>query len=398
MTELLILIAVLCCQGDSDVGRDFDAKRAPGLDSADVADGWLSLFDSESMFGWRREANIDWSVKDGNLVATSGEVGLLRTAVQFADFELKLEYKAAESTNSGVFIRSSPRPKNLAKDCFEINIAPSSNPFPTASIVGHEKAKPVIWRDGWNSMRIVADGPSVKVWVNDQMYLDFKAAGDSYLGKGYIGLQHNAGEIAFRNVRLKPINLTPLFDGDDLDSWNARQALDSNFYIDKEKHLRMLGGRGQLESKNRYGDFVFSTHVKTNAVGLNSGVFFRCIPGDLMNGYESQIQNEFVDGDATKPKDCGTGGIFRRQNARFINATDEAWFAKTIVANGATMCVWVNGCLVADWTDKRKPHKNPRKGRRIDAGTFCLQGHDPTTDVSFRQMHVKELPKRIERR
>ena len=68
--------------------------------------------------------------------------------------------------------------------------------------------------------------------------------------------------------------------------------------------------------------------VFVNGRGLNSGIFFRCIPGDITNGYESQIHNGFKDGDRSKPADCGTGGIFRRQNARRVVADDFQWFPK----------------------------------------------------------------------
>ncbi len=83
--------------------------------------------------------------------------------------------------------------------------------------------------------------------------------------------------------------------------------------------------------------------------GLNSGVFFRCIPGELMNGYECRIQNQFHAGDRTRPFDCGTGGIFRRTEARVVNSDDESWFTRTIIVTGPRVSVWVNGYQVTDW-------------------------------------------------
>ena len=64
---------------------------------------------------------------------------------------------------------------------------------------------------------------------------------------------------------------------------------------------------------------------------------------DPMNGYECQIQNGCQDGDRTKPQDCGTGGIFRRQNARRIVANDFEWFHMTLHADDTHMATWVNG-------------------------------------------------------
>ena len=158
--------------------------------------------------------------------------------------------------------------------------------------------------------------------------------------------------------------------------------------------LEIRGGRGQIESRQQYGDFIFSLLCRTNAEGLNSGVFFRCVPGELMNGYESQIQNQFKNGDRTDPVDCGTGGIFRRVDARRVNADDNQWFAKTIIATGPHFAVWVNGYLVTDWTDQRKPHANPRKGLRLEPGTIIFQGHDPTTDILMKEIKVREISPR----
>ena len=134
--------------------------------------------------------------------------------------------------------------------------------------------------------------------------------------------------------------------------------------------------------------------VFINGRGINSGIFFRSIPGEVMNGYESQIHNGFVDGDRAKPADCGTGGIFRRQNARRVVAGEFEWFTKTIHADGPHMAVWVNGYQVSDWTDTRKPDKNPRRGLRLEPGTIIIQGHDPTTDFLFRNLRIAEIAER----
>ena len=113
-----------------------------------------------------------------------------------------------------------------------------------------------------------------------------------------------------------------------------------------------------------------------------------------MNGYESQIQNQFKNEDRAQPVDCGTGGIFRRTDARRVNANDLEWFSNTIFATGPHISVWVNGYQVTDWTDTRKPDANPRKGLRLEKGTIIFQGHDPTTDVLIRNVGAKEIAPR----
>ena len=375
--------------------RDYAPHAATGLTATNVENGWISLFDGKTLFGWKPEANTntDWHVKDGAIQANHGDMSLLRTTAQFDDFELKLEFKCSSKTNSGVFLRTSPKPKNPSTDCYEINIADTTNPFPTGSIVGRKEAKLANPSSQWNLLHATAQANRIKVSINGVNVLDY--IDDQPLGKGYIGLQFNSGMVAFRNIHLKPLDLTPLID-EEFTYWNRDQQLESQFTIKREKPLVMnvKGGKGQIETKKTFADFVFQLDCKTQSDGLNSGVFFRCIPGDLMNGYESQIQNQYKDGQRDKPVDCGTGGIFRRSPARRVISDDLAWFSKTIVATGPHVSVWVNGYQVTDWSDQRKPDPNPRKGRRLKAGTFILQGHDPTTNIDFRKIKVREISER----
>ena len=51
---------------------------------------------------------------------------------------LKVEFRAPNQTNSGIFLRTPAVPTSPTGDCYEANIAdPSVSPFPTGSLVGH---------------------------------------------------------------------------------------------------------------------------------------------------------------------------------------------------------------------------------------------------------------------
>ena len=45
-----------------------------------------------------------------------------------------------------------------------------------------------------------------------------------------------------------------------------------------------------------------------------------------------------------------------------------------------------------DWTDNRPINANPRNGCRLEKGPVSLQGHDPTTDIDFRDIKAIALP------
>jgi len=133
--------------------------------------------------------------------------------------------------------------------------------------------------------------------------------------------------------------------------------------------------------------------IISNGKFLNSGIFFRNLPGQLNQGYESQIQNGFLV-DRTVPIDFGTGAIYNRQKARRVVADDFVWFHKTLVVSDNHMAVWVNGYQVSDFIDQRPPDENARNGQRLKPGTVAIQGHDPTTDLSFRNLRIVEMPPR----
>ena len=90
--------------------------------------------------------------------------------------------------------------------------------------------------------------------------------------------------------------------------------------------------------------------------------------------------------------DYGTGAIYRRQPARKEMAKDGEWFGMTIVAQGNHLATWVNGVQVTDWYDNRPQSGNARTGCKLEAGHISIQGHDPTTNLSFRNFRIAEMP------
>lgn len=363
------------------------------LSAEELADGWILLFDGETDFGWQAGSKADWKITEGVISVSSGEKGLLATTSDFGDYVLKVDFRSAAGTNSGIFLHTPLVPTDPAKDCYELNIAePTVSPFPTGSFVNRQKTSEYRGTNDWQTYEVRLEGAHVQVQLDGHPVLDYT---DPHpLGRGKIGLQFNMGLVEFRNIKLKPLGTASIFNGQDLAGWKTYPELKSVFTVTKEGWLNVKNGRGQLESEGQYGDFVLQLEVFSNGKHLNSGVFFRAIPGEITNGYECQIQNGFADGDRSKPLDCGTGGFYRFQNARRVMSDDFTWFPISLVAVGNHMAAWVNGVQVSDWIDTREANENPRKGQRLKAGTLILQGHDPTTDLSFRQMQAGELPPR----
>lgn len=366
------------------------------LSREELEAGWIRLFDGQTLFGWKTNSDLNWSVKDGVISADNGQPGLLCTTTRFADYELRCDYRLAAGGNSGIFLRTPLKPTDPGVDCYELNMCddhPSG--FTTASFVKRKKTEsPVICGTEWHSYRVTVLGSKIDVEMDGKKVMEYQDETEKPLKTGYIGLQMNGGKIEFRNVYLRPLGSKPLFDGNSLEGWRKVPGGESTFSV-KDGTIHVAGGRGFLETEKTAGNFVLQFEAITNGDKLNSGVFFRAMEGTEKapsHGYEFQIQNGFKNGDRNVPEDHGTGAIFRRVSSRRVISNDRQWFTATLVADDAHFTTWVDGVQVVDWTDERKPNDNPREGLRLAPGHFSLQGHDPTTDLAFRRISLTETP------
>lgn len=370
----------------------FKSEPKIWLTPDEVRDGWLQLFDGQTLFGWKANNEVDWHVtEDGLIEASQGPAGLLNTTVPFQDYEFKCEYWIEKNANSGVFLRTVESPKDPASDCYELNMWDAAPEFKTASLVKRVKpTKEVTGEEVWKTLWVKVEGPRITAKFDGEEVLDYTDESPTRPKTGFIGLQKNAGKVRFKNIALKPLGAKPLFNGSDLSGWKKVDGSKSEFTV-VDGAIQAKNGPGFLESEGSWSDFVLQFEAKTNGDALNSGVFFRLIPGTKeapSNGYEFQVQNGFKDGDRSKPADAGSGAIFRRTTARWVVANDREWFTATLVAHGARFASWINGVQVTDWEDDRAADANPRKGKKLEAGPISLQGHDPTTDLQFRNIRV----------
>ena len=376
------------------------AQQPNTLTPQEVEDGWISLWDGRSFYGWEFHGDTNWSTRDGILSAKSGGAGWLGTTTTFGDFHLKLEFRTAADGNSGVFLRSA-RTGQPHRTGYELQIFDHQpGGFNTGSLVFYAKAQPAkLIPDQWNQYDIVVEGSHFVVTLNGKVILD---ADNPTHASGVIGLQYNIDKpIEYRNMKLKPLGLQPLFNGKDLSGWTKVDRPDRPSPHEWTVHdglLHVEKGPGELETEKEFNNFVMQLAVRTNPpskdVHPNSGVFFRGDKGVVGSGYESQIRNEFQYGDPKVPLDYGTGAVYNRQPAREIVAKDGEFFYKTIVAYERHISIWVNGIQVSDFEDTRPEGKNARIQARLTGGVLSLQAHDPTTNIDFKDIRAVELQER----
>jgi hypothetical protein len=341
---------------------------------ASAQDGWINLFDGETLFGLDSLGDTTWGVEDGVLTSTGGSGGWIATTSQFANFELQAKVRFKGGTTGGLAIRAG------------FDGHPSEN---GTAVVNLSQKK---GSDDWQEIHVTAKGGDVSATVNGKA-VDGITSGRT---RGHIGIQHHhrEGKVEVAELRLKPLGFTPLFDGKTLDGWNIIENRASKFSV-VEGAIDILDGNGQIETVGLYKDFVLQLDIISLGEHLNSGVFFRGPVGVFWKGYESQVRNQWSGDDRTKPVDYGTGGNYGNQNSRKVVSTDGEWFQKTIVVTDNHAAVWIDGYQTSDFTDTRPISRNNdgKNGYVPGPGTIHLQGHDPTTHLRFKNIGLQEYSK-----
>ncbi len=379
---------------------DAETLLASTLTPAQLEDGWVRLDDGQSLFGWLVVGKANWNVRDGIIEVSQGERSYLCTSFQLADYEFKVDFRASAQTNSGIFLRTPLQPENVEDESLELNIAPTDNPFPTGSLVQRQKLEPDQLNAAqgkpfdptqWHTYHVRLVGGDVEIQLDGKTILQM--SGIPSQDTGHISLQHNEGKVEFRNVLLKPLQGKALKLGTDWqDDWQKSEKEGAQMAVEpSDDGLRLTGGLGQLQSKTDHDDFFLRASYTLAQPEVNSGIFFRCIRDNMLDGYECQVNHAVEEGDPMRPADAGAGAIFRRQAARVVVGDGTSKTFMSILVSGPQIVTWVNGLPICDFTDTREPDENPRRGLRTDAGPISLQSHDPKSDVTFHSLEVTDL-------
>lgn len=200
----LAIVAVLGIQGC--------AKMPSSL--ANIG-GWTTLIDGETgLENWNRVGDANWRPEDGAIVAYRGRGGYLVSKRSYKDFQLRAEFWADATTNSGVLIRLS-NPKRIGADnAYEVNISdqPPNAAYGTGAIVNVAKVSPMPKAGGkWNTLEITARGRQITVVLNGLQTVDVQhgkfAQGPLALQYGAGGKNIEGGPIKWRRVQIKPLEV-----------------------------------------------------------------------------------------------------------------------------------------------------------------------------------------------
>jgi hypothetical protein len=177
--------------------------------------GWVTLLDGSaaSLNNWTRVGDANWRAEDGVIVADKAKAGsFLLSKDSYRDYQIRAEFWADHTTNSGIFMRISDPQKIGSATSYEVNIY-DQRPEPaygTGAIVDFAKVSPMPKAGGkWNTFLITAKGTNLIVEMNGVQTVNIH---DSKFASGPFALQFAngprdapGGAIKWRKVQIRPL-------------------------------------------------------------------------------------------------------------------------------------------------------------------------------------------------
>jgi hypothetical protein len=174
---------------------------------------WQTLIDgAKGLDNFKAVGDANWRAEGGAIVADKGKGGFLVSKQTYRDVEIKAEFWADDTTNSGIFVRASDPGTITATNAYEVNIY-DRRPDPTyatGGIVDVAKVKGVYKAAGkWNTMVITAKGDQFVIVLNG---VETSRGSDAKHPQGPIALQFGAGpegsplgSIKWRKVQVRSL-------------------------------------------------------------------------------------------------------------------------------------------------------------------------------------------------
>ncbi|MBM3335054.1 DUF1080 domain-containing protein [Candidatus Sumerlaeota bacterium] len=196
------------------------AKKArKGAKAGEQKKAAIDLFNGKDLTGWEPVGKADWKVVDGLLVGKQGAdnaPGDLLTKESFSDFEAVLTYKCTWPCNSGLWFRyQSPKLAYQADILEYVKPEAYSGTLYSPGYPGGGKTfmainldKTIEKRDDWNTLRVVAQGDNIQIFLNGKKTADVR---DKHVSEGKLGFQvHPGAQFGPMSITVKELKLRPL--------------------------------------------------------------------------------------------------------------------------------------------------------------------------------------------
>ena len=180
-----------------------------------------------------------------------------------------------------------------------------------------------------------------------------------------------------------------LFDGKSLNDWkvgnNASTFSVQNGEIVVHGPTAHIFYDGPYKS-HRFKNFEIKLDVMTWP-GSNSGIYFHTEYQDggwPSRGFEVQVNNSHTDWRRT-------GSLYGISDVKEVYVKDKEWYTEYIKVVGKHYIIKINDKTVVDYIEPGELTGDQAK-RANPSGTFALQGHDPNSEVHYKNILVRVLP------
>ena len=194
---------------------------------------------------------------------------------------------------------------------------------------------------------------------------------------------------SFSNPVQQPADWVSLFDGKSLNDWKVGN--NAGTFSVQDGQIVVHGPTAHIFYDGPYKNHDFKNfELKVDVMtwpGSNSGIYFHTQyqeGGWPEKGFEVQVNNSHTDWRRS-------GSLYGISDVKEVYAKDKEWYTEYIKVVGKHVTIKINDHTVVEYT---QPDPIPAvQGTRVFSnGTFALQGHDPNSEVHYKNILVKVLP------
>ena len=219
----LLLLAGLLLVGCAGNEEGTPAEE-PAVTQSAEEEGWISLFDGETLDGWQASENpASFTVEDGRIVAHGPRAHLFYVGDvedhTFKNFAFKADVMTMPGANSGLYFHTAYQEEGWPAKGYEaqVNNSYDSDPRRTGSLYGVDDVTEAPASDNeWFTEHIIVQGKNITIKVNDKTLVEYTEPDDLAREEGIAGRFLDSGTFAiqdhdpdsrvyYRNIMVKPL-------------------------------------------------------------------------------------------------------------------------------------------------------------------------------------------------
>ena len=184
---------------------------------------WISLFDGQTLNGWKVGANAETFSTENGMIVVNGKTAHLFYVGDvhehnFKNFEFKADVMTMPGSNSGIYFHTQYQESSWPKKGYEVQVNNSHTDWRrTGSLYSVQDVKEVYVKDNvWFTESITVKGKRVIIKVNGKVTVDYtepenvqrpKGSEGRVISKGTFALQGHdpKSKVYYKNIYVMPL-------------------------------------------------------------------------------------------------------------------------------------------------------------------------------------------------